>query len=649
MSKAKVLKLLNNIEFKPGVKADLEKQKEFAKAFLEYAQKQFNGNFSEAAKSIGEERGRIKGIFDRISLRETGTRSSKGIGKGSEIQSTIKTPEKTISYSETTTNVKADKNFLKNKIKNYNKNNFYTARDIANILGIDVSTKIKLDIFTTDMKRKGTATKAISGGTQGQKKFKLGDAVNKISKAYEKKLVKGQRTAQTERLKIENKLDPELKNFFDQFKKTTRDISKAENIFVPGAVEDIGHPLSLKITNKYPKLVQNSNINKIDTLTFQDPIINQKILEKTGYESNHDKLLKTLNKLVGKKIGSAELEELKSVKSQMNALHNKALVDIQEAAKQTNYLKGQENRLPKIDIKIPKEGEVFKSEDLFVDMSTVNPAFKVGLVDQVNPNAKFFKDLTKEQKERYKRNMLDQTKYNLDKFYTKTGFPKEQVNELKDALEFGTAEKLGIGTVGLLGIGSVAAAAEEKPKNDIIYNPEIGAVVNKETDDKVSQATILDWAADNPIYVAPIAAAPLLNKSVRSSTKKLLGGLLKTLGTPGVAGGLAASTIKSNLDEGKGIAESVLDPMVGIELLAPDVYKKFGGKGLTGLAGKILNLTPRIAGAMTPVGLGITAVGLGKMGYDAIQKDVQRMKDEGTYKDFLEEQEEIQEMGYGGA
>ena len=194
---------------------------------------------------------------------------------------------------------------------------------------------------------------------------------------------------------------------------------------------------------------------------------------------------------------------------------------------------------------------------------------------------------------------------------------------------------------------SSVEAAEVKPKDDIIYNPEIGAVVNKETDDKVSQATILDWAANNPMYVAPIAAAPLLNKSVRSSTKKLLGGLLKTLGTPGVAGGLAASTIKSNLDEGKGIAESVLDPMVGIELIAPDIYKKFGGKGLTGLAGKILNLTPRIAGAMTPVGLGITAVGLGKMGYDAIQKDVQRMKDEGTYKDFLEEQAEFAEMVEG--
>ena len=620
MSKAKVLKLLNNIEFKPGVKANLEKQKEFAKAFLEYAQKQFDGNFSEAAKSIGESRERIKGIFDRISLRETGTRSGVYIGKGGKIQTTIPTPKKTISYPETTTNVKADKNFLKNKIKNYDKNNFYTAKDIANILGVDVSTKIKLDRFTADIRKKGAATKTISGGAQGQKKYKLGDAVNKISKAYEKKLVKGQRTAATERLKIEGKLDPELKNFFDQFKQTTRNISKAENIFVPGAVEDIGHPLSIKITDKYPKLVQNSNINKINTLTFQDPIINQKILEKTGYESNHDKLLKTLNKFVGKKIGSAELEELKSVKSQMNALHNKALVDIQEAAKQTNYLKGQENRLPKIDIKIPKEGEVFKSEDLFVDMSTVNPAFRVGLVDQVNPNAKFFKDLTKEQKERYKRNMLDQTKYNLDKFYTKTGFPKEQVNELKDALEFGTAEKLGIGTVGLLGIGSTAAADETPIK----YSDEAGAFIDPKTEEPVSNRTMLEWAADNPMPTAAIASAPLLSKTVRQGTGKLLKGLLSTLASPLAATGFAGATIKENLEEGKNIVDATVDPMVGVELLYPEAAKRIGAKGITGALGKALSLG-RVGAMLTPVGAGITALGLTKMGYDAIIAEKEKL------------------------
>ena len=49
---------------------------------------------------------------------------------------------------------------------------------------------------------------------------------------------------------------------------------------------------------------------------------------------------------------------------------------------------------------------------------------------------------------------------------------------------------------------------------------------------------------------------------------------------------------------------------------------------------------------LSPI-LGITAIGLGKMGYDAIQKDVQRMKDEGTYKDFLEEQAEFAEMVEG--
>jgi hypothetical protein len=77
--------------------------------------------------------------------------------------------------------------------------------------------------------------------------------------------------------------------------------------------------LSIKITDKYPKLTKNSNINKINTLTFQDPVINQGILEKTGYESKHDVLFKRLNKLVGKKIGPKELEELQEIKNTMNS------------------------------------------------------------------------------------------------------------------------------------------------------------------------------------------------------------------------------------------------------------------------------------------------------------------------------------------
>jgi hypothetical protein len=396
-------------------------------------------------------------------------------------------------------------------------------------------------------------------------------------------------------------------------------------------VEDVGHPLSVKITDKYPNLIKNSNINKINTLTFQDPVVNQKILEATGYESKHDVLLKRLNKLVNKKVGPKEIEELQDIKSQMNALHSKVIKDVSNLSKEGTtlynprtkkttfykgkYFEGQENRIPKIDVNIPKQGETFKSENLFVDMSNVNPAFRVGLVDDINPNAKFFKDLSKEQKEIYKRNVLDQTKFNLDKFYTKAGFPKEQVNELKDSLEFGTADKIGIATAGTL-FGTAVAAEETTSEVPIKYNDEIGAFVDPKTDDKVSQATLLDWAADNPMPTAAVASAPLLSKTVRKGAGKLLSGLLSTLGSSAAGLGFAGMTVKDNLDEGKNIVDATIDPLVGVELLYPEAAKRFGGKGVQNALGRALALG-RVGTMMTPIGAGITALGLGKMGIEA--------------------------------
>ena len=53
------------------------------------------------------------------------------------VETTIPEPEKKMLYSDATTAVKADQKFLKNKIKNYDKNKFYNARDLGNILGFD--------------------------------------------------------------------------------------------------------------------------------------------------------------------------------------------------------------------------------------------------------------------------------------------------------------------------------------------------------------------------------------------------------------------------------------------------------------------------------------------------------------------------------
>ena len=176
-----------------------------------------------------------------------------------------------------------------------------------------------------------------------------------------------------------------------------------------------------------------------------------------------------------------------------------------------------------------------------------------------------------------------------------------------------------IATASLIG---VAKADEELP---IKYNDEIGAFVDPKTDDKVSQATLLDWAADNPMPTAAIASAPLLSKTVRKGTGKLLKGLLSTLGSSAAGLTFAGATVKGNLEEGKNIVDATVDPMVGLELLYPEAAKRFGGKGLQNALGRALSLG-RVGAMMTPVGAGITVLGLGKMGIEALIDERERIK-----------------------
>ena len=123
---------------------------------------------------------------------------------------------------------------------------------------------------------------------------------------------------------------------------------------------------------------------------------------------------------------------------------------------------------------------------------------------------------------------------------------------------------------------------------------------------------------------AAIASAPLLSKTVRKGTGKLLKGLLSTLGSSAAGLGFAGMTVKSNLDEGKNIVDATVDPLVGVELLFPEAAKRFGGKGLQNALGRVLSLG-RVGAMMTPVGAGITALGLGKMGIEALIDERERV------------------------
>jgi len=189
------------------------------------------------------------------------------------------------------------------------------------------------------------------------------------------------------------------------------------------------------------------------------------------------------------------------------------------------------------------------------------------------------------------------------------------------------------------------AQADEPP---IKYNDELGAFVDPLNDEKVSQATMLDWAANNPMPTAAVASAPLLSKTVRKGTGKLLKGLLSTLGSSAAGLGFAGLTVKDNLEEGKNIVDATVDPLVGVEMLFPEAAKRFGGKGMQNALGRVLSLG-RVGAMMTPVGLGITGLGIGKELYNVAQEEQDRINemrenDPMAYQEYLAEQQELMDV-----
>ena len=109
---------------------------------------------------------------------------------------------------------------------------------------------------------------------------------------------------------------------------------------------------------------------------------------------------------------------------------------------------------------------------------------------------------------------------------------------------------------------------------------------------------------------------------------------LKVLGTPTVAAGFAGSTIKRNLDEGQSLLDAATDKMVGVDLLYPELAKqtvgkfaKPAGKGILSTLGRVaMNPFGRAARAFTPVGAGITAIGVGKDYYDFAKDEIAKVK-----------------------
>ena len=93
--------------------------------------------------------------------------------------------------------------------------------------------------------------------------------------------------------------------------------------------------------------------------------------------------------------------------------------------------------------------------------------------------------------------------------------------------------------------------------------------------------------------------------------RKLLGKAFRTFGTPLAGSLLAADQVKRNIQSGENVADAVLDPLVGLELSFPGLFKENVSKITSNPTLQKILKVGKFGRVFTPIGAGITAAGLG--------------------------------------
>ena len=162
---------------------------------------------------------------------------------------------------------------------------------------------------------------------------------------------------------------------------------------------------------------------------------------------------------------------------------------------------------------------------------------------------------------------------------------------------------------------------------------------------------------------AGASAAALGTKTGRN----ILGKAFRILGTPLAGLGFAGTNVYSKMKEGQSLADAVVDPITGLELSFPGLFKENISKiiperfqGRAARFGRRLLGFGRFGGALTPVGLGLATLGQAQEFYNQKQA-LKRLKEQNprAYSEFMEsvqtpalsaaEQTAVEDMGRSGA
>jgi hypothetical protein len=413
-------------ELKKLITSDREK---FKKKFKPFLNKYFQNNLTQASEYLNLDRGRIQSIFRRSGepLLTDRRRLSEAKPGGVDV-------------ADFNINIATDQNFKENLIKKLGSNsNYVDANELGGKLGIDVTDKKQKDYLLSILKKLNIKSKPNPISTRSRL-YQISDSVKQLIK-NPIKLIEGQAKSANLRKNYERNLDPELFNFKDSLKKITNNVTNQAGFKLNKEkvqkIEDIGHPISLQVASRYPKLFKNSNTVSLQSLIYQDPKLNRDILSKLGIDNSYSKIFEKLNSFVGKKITPEDQKTIRQLNKDMSDIRERAVKLIQEEAKREPYFVGQEKRIPLIKADIPQVGSNFKSENLKADMSVVDDFYRVGQPNQINPNVNKFKNFTETEKLQYVENLSKQNADNVAKFFANvtdktTGRPVVPMNELND-------------------------------------------------------------------------------------------------------------------------------------------------------------------------------------------------------------------------
>ena len=118
----------------------------------------------------------------------------------------------------------------------------------------------------------------------------------------------------------------------------------------------------------------------------------------------------------------------------------------------------------------------------------------------------------------------------------------------------------------------------------------------------------------------------------------------EVIGSPAAALAFATQTVRDNLRKGENLADAIVDPLVGAELLFPEIAKKAAPgvmKGILGLG--------RVGRMLTPAGAAITAGGLAVDYGKFVKREIDRIKKMTPEEREQYNAEEQEQMGIAAA